>query len=147
MPRVRRRRAGAPLPVATRVPNAYGGMRTYGASNAAFAMGRVYFDQRDAYDEAAHWFATYSSERRDGPLAREALGREMEALSRAGDHAGAGRAAEQYLRQYPKGPHAPTRTMVPPSARASVPQPRFWASYDWNRGRGSAFRCSESSVR
>jgi transmembrane sensor len=77
------------------------------AANAAFAMGRVYFDQRDAYGEAARWFATYSSERSDGPLAREALGRQMEALSRAGDRAGADRAAEQYLRQYPKGPHAP----------------------------------------
>jgi transmembrane sensor len=77
------------------------------AANAAFAMGRVYFDQRDAYGEAARWFATYSSERSDGPLAREALGRQMEALSRAGDRVGADRAAEQYLRQYPKGPHAP----------------------------------------
>jgi transmembrane sensor len=77
------------------------------AANAAFSMGRVYFDQRDAYGEAARWFGTYSNERSDGPLAREALGRQMEALSRAGDRAGADRAAEQYLRQYPKGPHAP----------------------------------------
>ncbi len=83
------------------------------AANAAFAMGRVYFDQMDAFADAARWFATYSAEQRDGPLVREALGRQMEALSRAGDHAGAARAADQYLRQYPKGPHAPlARTLA-----------------------------------
>lgn len=80
---------------------------TESAANAAFSIGRVYFDQRDAYGDSARWFATYLNERGDGPLAREALGRQMEALSRAGDHAGAARAAEQYLQQYPKGPHAP----------------------------------------
>jgi transmembrane sensor len=79
---------------------------TEAAANAAFSMGRVSFDQRVAYGEAARWFATYLSERQDGPLAREALGRQMEALSRAGDRAGAGRVAEQYLGQYPEGPHA-----------------------------------------
>jgi TolA-binding protein len=77
------------------------------AANAAFAMGRVYFDQMDAFAEAARWFATYSSEQHDGPLAREALGREMEARARAGDRAEAARAAGQYLRRYPNGPHAP----------------------------------------
>jgi TolA-binding protein len=83
------------------------------AANAAFAMGRVYFDQTGDFAEAARWFATYSSEQGGGPLAREALGRRMEALARAGDRAGASRAAEQYLRQYPKGPHAPlARTLA-----------------------------------
>jgi TolA-binding protein len=77
------------------------------AANAAFAMGRVYFDQLDAFSEAARWFASYSSEQPGGPLAREALGRRMEALSRAGARSDAARAAEQYLRQYPDGPHAP----------------------------------------
>jgi hypothetical protein len=86
---------------------------TPSAANAAFAMGRVYFDQLDSFADAAQWFATYSSEQRDGPLAREALGRRMEALARAGDRAAAARAAEQYLRQYPGGPHAPlARTLV-----------------------------------
>jgi hypothetical protein len=83
------------------------------AANAAFAMGRVYFDQLDDFGEAARWFATYTSEQGGGPLAREALGRRMEALARAGDRAGAARVAEQYLRQYPKGPHAPlARTLA-----------------------------------
>jgi TolA-binding protein len=80
---------------------------TTAAANAAFAMGRVYFDQLDAFSEAARWFATYSGEQPGGPLAREALGRRMEALSRAGARNDAARAAEQYLRQYPDGPHAP----------------------------------------
>jgi transmembrane sensor len=84
------------------------------AANAAFAMGRVYFDQREAYADAARWFATYRSERSDGPLARDATGRQMEALSRAGDAAAAARVAEEYLRRYPKGPHAPlARTLYP----------------------------------
>jgi TolA-binding protein len=77
------------------------------AANAAFALGRVYFDQLDSFGDAARWFATYSSEAPSGPLAREALGRRMEALSRGGDRSGAARVAEQYLRQYPSGPHAP----------------------------------------
>ena len=41
------------------------------------------------------------------PLARDATGRQMEALSRAGDAAAAARVADEYLRQYPRGPHAP----------------------------------------
>lgn len=86
---------------------------TDSAANAAFSLGRVTFDQRDAYAEAAGWFETYLNERGDGPLAREALGRQMEAMSRAGDRAGTARVAEQYLRQYPEGPHAPlARTFV-----------------------------------
>ena len=94
--------------VRTRAPG------TEAAANAAFAMGRVCFDQRGAYAEAAQWFATYRSERGDGPLARDATGRQMEALSRAGDTAGAARVAEEYLRKYPRGPHAPlARTLHP----------------------------------
>jgi hypothetical protein len=80
---------------------------TDSAANAAFSLGRVAFDQRDAYAEAARWFETYLNERGDGPLAREALGRRMEAMSRAGDRVGSGVVAERYLRQYPEGPHAP----------------------------------------
>ena len=87
---------------------------TEAAANAAFAMGRVCFDQRGSYAEAAQWFATYRNERGDGPLARDATGRQMEALSRAGDTAGAARVAEDYLRRYPQGPHAPlARTLHP----------------------------------
>ncbi len=89
---------------------------TDAAANAAFAMGRVYFDQREAYADAASWFATYRSERGDGPLARDATGRQMEALSRAGDAPGAARVADEYLRWYPKGPHAPLARTLRPEA-------------------------------
>jgi hypothetical protein len=38
----------------------------------------------------------------------------MEALSRAGDAEAAARVAGEYLRAYPKGPHAPlARTLLP----------------------------------
>jgi transmembrane sensor len=86
------------------------------AANAAFAMGRVYFDQREAYADAASWFATYRSERSDGPLARDATGRQMEALARAGDSVAATRVAAEYLRKYPQGPHAPLARTLHPEA-------------------------------
>lgn len=73
-------------------------------SAAAFALGKVAFDQTRAYTEAAEWFAT--SVREGGSLSREAAGRLIEARKRAGDEAGARRAAEAYLTRYPAGPHA-----------------------------------------
>ncbi|HEY6079778.1 MAG TPA: FecR domain-containing protein [Polyangiaceae bacterium] len=76
------------------------------AKRAAFAIGRVHFDQRAAYAEAARWFRTYLAEQPGGPFAREAEGRLMESLSRSGDSVGARRAAERYLAKYPRGAHA-----------------------------------------
>lgn len=76
------------------------------AANAAFAMGRVQFDQRQSYTDAASWFATYRRERGEGPLARDATGRQMEALARGGNAAEAARLADEYLARYPHGPHA-----------------------------------------
>lgn len=73
---------------------------------AAFALGKVAFDQRHAYGQAAEWFATSVREQPNGPLAREASGRQLEALRNAGDSAGAQRAAREYLARYPDGPHA-----------------------------------------
>ena len=81
------------------------GAGTVGAKQAAFSIGRVHFDQRAAYAEAARWFRTYLAELPGGPLAREAEGRLMESLSRAGDRAGARLVAERYLAKYPHGPH------------------------------------------
>jgi transmembrane sensor len=75
------------------------------AKQAAFSIARVHFDQQAAYAEAARWFRTYLAEQPGGPFTREAQGRLMEALSRSGDSAGARRAAESYLQQYPHGPH------------------------------------------
>jgi transmembrane sensor len=75
------------------------------SANAAFALGRVAFDQRGAFEDAARWFANYLAEQPRGPLAREAQGREMEALDRSGDHQGARRVAASYQKSYPRGPH------------------------------------------
>jgi len=73
---------------------------------AAFALGKVAFDQRHAYGQAAEWFATSVREQPNGPLAREAAGRQIESLRNAGNSAGAQRAARDYLARYPDGPHA-----------------------------------------
>jgi TolA-binding protein len=73
---------------------------------AAFALGKVAFDQRHAYAQAADWFATYVREQPSGPLVREACGRQIEALRNAGDAASAQRIARDYLSRYPDGPHA-----------------------------------------
>ncbi len=73
---------------------------------AAFALGKVAFDQTHAYAEAAEWFATSIREQPGGSLVREAAGRLIEARRRAGDGAGARRAADGYLARYPDGPHA-----------------------------------------
>jgi hypothetical protein len=78
---------------------------TASAKQAAFSIARVHFDQRAAYAEAARWFRTYLAEQPQGPLAREAEGRLMESLSRAGDRVGARKVAEGYLAKYPGGPH------------------------------------------
>jgi transmembrane sensor len=73
---------------------------------AAFALGKVAFDQRHAYREASDWFATCLREQPDGPLARESAGRRIEALRNAGEDGPAAQAAREYLSRYPDGPHA-----------------------------------------
>lgn len=73
----------------------------------AFALGLVAFEQRHDYRAAARWFELYTRTYPDGPLAREAAGREMESWQRAGDAVRARRAARDYLDQAPTGPYAP----------------------------------------
>jgi transmembrane sensor len=87
-----------------RLRNAFAGDSRRAA--AAFALGKIAFDQTRAYAEAAEWFATSIREQPGGSLVREAAGRLIEARRRAGDGAGARRAAEDYLARYPDGPHA-----------------------------------------
>lgn len=77
------------------------------AANAAFALGKLDFDHRHLYSEAARWMEVYLAESGpDAVLAREALGRLIEAAHRAGDDRRARNAAERYLASYPNGPHA-----------------------------------------
>lgn len=76
------------------------------ASSAAFALGRIAFDQRRAYGSAARWFATYLEEQPDGALMGDAIGRLMEARHRAGDVRRAQADAERYLGRFPEGPYA-----------------------------------------
>jgi TolA-binding protein len=73
---------------------------------AAFALGRLAFDQRGDYADAARWFRAYLGEQPGGRLDRDALGRLMESLSRAGDTSGARTEAKRYLERYPAGPHS-----------------------------------------
>lgn len=71
------------------------------AATAAFLLGRA-----AAPSSAANWFSTYLQEQPSGLLAREASGRLIESLHRAGRFAEARGAARRYLTSYPAGPHA-----------------------------------------
>jgi TolA-binding protein len=71
------------------------------AAMSAFLLGRSASGAR-----AAEWFATYLKEQPAGALAREALGRLIEAYQASGDRIAARAAAERYLKSYPDGPHA-----------------------------------------
>lgn len=81
---------------------------------AAFALGKVAFDQRRAYDVAANWFSTCLQEQPAGGFAREASGRLIEAYRSAGNRSAAQTAARSYLTRYPSGPHAElARSLLP----------------------------------
>jgi TolA-binding protein len=71
------------------------------AAMSAFLLGRS-----ASGAQAAKWFSTYLREQPSGALAREALGRLIEAHEAAGDHVSGRAAAERYLKSYPDGPHA-----------------------------------------
>jgi hypothetical protein len=79
--------------------------RTNQAGMAAFKLGVLEFDELGAFEKAAFWFRSYLNENPAGPLRREARGRLMEALHRAGSPDARG-IAEAYLRDHPTGPHA-----------------------------------------
>lgn len=71
------------------------------AAMSAFLLGRS-----ASGAQAAEWFSTYLREQPGGALAREALGRLLEAYQASGDRVAARAAAERYLKSYPDGPHA-----------------------------------------
>jgi TolA-binding protein len=77
-----------------------------GAAMAAFDLGMIDADQQHDPAGAARWFATYLEETPRGPLAREALGRLVEAESQSGHEGRAREAARRYLKEYPTGPRA-----------------------------------------
>jgi TolA-binding protein len=82
------------------------------AATAAFALGRVAFERRSDYTEAARWFSTYLDEQPSGPLMGDAIGRLMEARHRGGERSAARRDAERYLQRFPEGPYAGTARAI-----------------------------------
>jgi transmembrane sensor len=73
---------------------------------AAFTLGRVLLAELSRPAEAADAFAISYRLAPAGPLAADALGREVEAAARAGDAARARRLAATYVARYPNEPRA-----------------------------------------
>jgi transmembrane sensor len=73
---------------------------------AAFTLGKVLLEELGDAEPAAEAFARARSAEPDGPLAEDALAREVEAWSRAGAEEIARLRAEEYLRIYPAGRRA-----------------------------------------
>ena len=82
------------------------------AAVAGFVLGRLAFDDEHDYRAAGRWFQGYLEANSAGPLSREAAGRLVEALVKAGDRAAARAAARAYLDRFPGGPHAPLAGQV-----------------------------------
>lgn len=76
------------------------------SATAAFALGRIAFDQRADYAEAARWFQAYLDQQPNGPLLGDAAGRLLQARARGADRAAARSEAERYLARFPAGPYA-----------------------------------------
>ncbi len=88
---------------------------------ASFMLGKIAFDVRRNYGEAARRFAKYESRSKSDPLRREALGRLIEARMNLGDRLGSESAAKAYLASYPKGPHASLANRVIGAPLGEVP--------------------------
>ena len=76
------------------------------ASLAAFTLGRLLLDDLGQPREAAQSFRRTQGLEADGPLAHDALAREVEAWSRAGDLTRARERAQEYIQRYPSGRRA-----------------------------------------
>lgn len=70
---------------------------------AAFTLGRTLLDELGRPREAAEAFATARRLAPSGPLAQDALAREVESWSRAGEPSLARERARQYIERYPSG--------------------------------------------
>jgi transmembrane sensor len=84
-----------------RVLDRYG--RDPRAPLAAFTLGRLLLDESGDPRGAAQQFARARTLAPRGPLAEDALAREVEARARSGDHARARALGEQYITTYPNG--------------------------------------------
>lgn len=73
---------------------------------AAFTLGRVLLEDLGQPARAADAFKRAQQLAPRGPLASDALAREVDAAQRAGQAARARELAARYLEQYPNGPHA-----------------------------------------
>jgi transmembrane sensor len=73
---------------------------------AAFTLGRVHLEELGAPRDAALAFARVYELAPDGPLAEDALAREVEAWSRAGETEAAHARALTYTQRYPQGRRA-----------------------------------------
>lgn len=82
------------------------------AAASAYHLGRMLFDGRGAWAEAARWFEIYLAESPRGSLAPEALGRSMECADKLGDRARARELASRYLAAYPNGAHVALATTL-----------------------------------
>ncbi len=74
---------------------------------AAFTLGRVLLDDLGRASEAATAFELAASLWPSGPLAGDALAREVEALKRSGQSPQARRVAQKYITLHPDGRHSP----------------------------------------
>lgn len=91
------------------------------ASTAAYTLGRQAFDHERDYSAAVRHFESYLRERPNGGLAREALGRVLEAHVRAKHPEQARVVAKRYLQRFPAGPHA---ELARQQASSVQPQPK-----------------------
>ena len=98
------RQAGRPeraVPFLERVVKEHA--REVSAQLAGFSLGKVYLDNLDEPALAARRFADVRAMAPGGGLAQDALAREVEAWSRAGETARARDGALEYVRLYPHG--------------------------------------------
>lgn len=94
-------RAAEALPYLEKALSSY--PHTPQAALAAFALGRIRQTDLNDHAGAAAAFAQARALSPSGPLAEDALAREVEAWFHAGETARARRAAEEYVRSWPTG--------------------------------------------
>jgi hypothetical protein len=85
---------------------------TTSAAIAAFYLGRIDLDREADLRSAGKWLETYLAERPNGDLSAAALGRLLEIRLTEGDIRRSKSLAKEYLRRFPRGPHAATANRV-----------------------------------